>query len=51
LQREGALQKNEMVRKIADGMTKNDMLRFQFLEVIFRLAELCYQGEIKQTND
>lgn len=51
LQREGSLVKNELTKKIADGTTKNDMLRFQFLEVIFRLAELCYQGEIKTDND
>lgn len=47
LQREGALVKNEMTKKIADGTAKNDMLRFQFLETIFRLAELSYQGDIK----
>lgn len=50
LQREGSLVKNELTKKISDGTTKNDMLRFQFLEVIFRLAELCYQNEIKQES-
>ena len=48
LQREGALVKNEQTKKISEGTTKNDMLRFQFLECIFRLAELCYGTEIKQ---
>lgn len=47
LQREGALVKNELTKKITEGLAKNDMLRFQFLEVCFRLAELCYQGDIK----
>jgi len=28
LQREGALVKNELTKKISDGTTKNDMLRF-----------------------
>lgn len=28
LQREGSLVKNELTKKIADGSTKNDMLRF-----------------------
>lgn len=50
LQREGALVKNEQTKKISDGTTKNDMLRFQFLEVIFRLTELCYGSEIKQES-
>ena len=40
LQREGSIVKNENTKRIETA--KNEMLRFQFLECIFRLAELCY---------
>lgn len=45
LQREGSIVKNELTKRI--DTAKNEMLRFQFLEVVFRLAELCYQNDIK----
>ena len=48
LQREGSIVKNDMTKKI--DTAKNEMLRFQFVEVIFRLAELCYQNDIKQDD-
>ena len=45
LQREGSIVKNELTKRI--DTAKNEMLRFQFMESIFRLAELCYQNDIK----
>ena len=39
-----------MTKNMKLDITKNDMLRFHFLEVIFNLTQLCYEGDIK-TDD
>lgn len=47
LKRESSVVRNEMTKNLKLDITKNDMLRFQFLECVFNLAQLCFEGDIK----